>query len=349
MLGVQSGSRTKANAVGDGVGRPEDHDLGRHHAARRGFLVGQQTRHDLGLVVVHRLEDRRPLVDRHLAEQVGEVVVLHLVEHTDQAVEVEPFDQAQLVFLGQFLEHVGQPFVVHRLGQLTALRRAAGRAPHRPRRRGACRAVGRPRQPPRWWPRTALASSSQSTSRKLGRRRSDDRRARRTLAISHRRLRPSETSSRPRSLTRLVADRPVDQVGADQCFAGTRLERVEIDVPAPQPGPVAVEFGDPSGVDEDPAALAGGHEPDHAGRLAGSARHDDEILDLADLGPAGVEQRQAHHPKRVDQLACHTAQTTCHPSSAWLHRTASAAWRDAFRRVRLARGCRCRRRRRPTR
>ena len=58
---------------------------------------------------------------RHLAEQVGEVVVLHLVEHADEAVEVEFFDDAHLLLLGELLEHVGETLVVHRLGELAAL------------------------------------------------------------------------------------------------------------------------------------------------------------------------------------------------------------------------------------
>ena len=108
--------------LGDRVVGTEDDDLGREHAARRALLVREQARHDLGLVVVHRREDRRALLERHLVQQVGEVVVLHLVEHVDDAVEVEPLDQAQLLLLGELLEQVGEPVVVHRRRQLAALR-----------------------------------------------------------------------------------------------------------------------------------------------------------------------------------------------------------------------------------
>ena len=151
--------------LGDGVGRAEDHDLGRHHAARRRLLVGEQPGDDLGLVVVHRREDRGALMDRHLVEQVGEVVVLHLVEHADQAVEVEALDQAQL--LG--------PRAVPRAGRRGVRRpsprraggaaQAAARARRRRRRTGACRAGGRPRRPPRWCAANSSGTSSQSTSR----------------------------------------------------------------------------------------------------------------------------------------------------------------------------------------
>ena len=64
---------------------------------------------------------RVALLAGHLAEQVGEVVVLHLVEHVDEAVEVEALDEAQLLGLGQLLEQVGEALVVHRLGELAAL------------------------------------------------------------------------------------------------------------------------------------------------------------------------------------------------------------------------------------
>ena len=61
-------------------------------------------------------------------EQVDEVVVLHLVEHSDQPIEVEPFDQADLLLLGQLLEEVGESVVVHHRGELAAL--GQGERPH---------------------------------------------------------------------------------------------------------------------------------------------------------------------------------------------------------------------------
>src|SRR5690606_19782125 len=102
-----------------------------------------------------------------------------------------------------------------------------------------------------------------------------------------------------------VRELPVDQLGADQGLAGPRLERVEVEVPAAQPHTLAVELGDATGADEDPAPLAGRDEADHAWRPPGAAGDDDDVLDLADLGPARVEQGQPHHPEGVDQLPCH--------------------------------------------
>ncbi len=108
----------------------------------------------------------------------------------------------------------------------------------------------------------------------------------------------------------LAADLAVDDVGADQHLARLRLERVEVDVPAAQPGAVAGELGDPVGVDEDPAALALGDESDDARQRARPTGHGDDVLDPADRRPTGVEQRQAHHPERVDQVASHATKVT---------------------------------------
>ena len=96
---------------------------------------------------------------------------------------------------------------------------------------------------------------------------------------------------------RLVADLAVDQMLADQHLARAGLERVEVDVPAPQTSAIAVERGDPVGIDEDAAALTARHESDDAGRdgrvaaLAGTARDDDDVVEATDLGAGGVEQR----------------------------------------------------------
>ena len=117
--------------VGDGRRRAEDDQLRRHHPACRGRFVGEQLADDIGVLDVHRLEDPGALVAGHLAEEVDEVVVLHLLEDADQPIEVERFDEAQLFVLGELLEQVGEAFVVHRRGEL-----AAPRQRHRPHDRG---------------------------------------------------------------------------------------------------------------------------------------------------------------------------------------------------------------------
>ena len=109
----------------------------------------------------------------------------------------------------------------------------------------------------------------------------------------------------------LVADVPVDQLGADQHLARPGLERVEVDVPAAQPGAVAVELGDTVRVHEDPPPLAAGDESDDARRnrrfraLAGATGDGDDVLDSPDRCSTCVEQRQPHHPECVDQLTGH--------------------------------------------
>ena len=112
----------------------------------------------------------------------------------------------------------------------------------------------------------------------------------------------------------LAAHGAVDDFGRDQLLAGPALERVQVDVPAAQPDAVVVDAGDARRVDEDPPALAAGDEPDDPWRSAGSARHDHDVDDLADLGATGVEQGQAHHPECVDHLACHAARLPVPPA-----------------------------------
>ena len=117
----QSGSRISASASATVARRAEDDDVGRHQRAGGAFVVAQQPAHDVGVLGVHRVEDSGALLAGHLGQQVGEVVVLHLLEHVDEAVEVEALDDPQLLGLGQLLEQVGEALVVHRLGELLAL------------------------------------------------------------------------------------------------------------------------------------------------------------------------------------------------------------------------------------
>src|SRR5690606_1406505 len=114
---------------------------------------------------------------------------------------------------------------------------------------------------------------------------------------------------------RLTLHGPVEQL-ADEGLTLAPRERVEVEAPAPEPDAVVVDAGGPGGVAAEPSPLAGGDEPDRAGRLAGAAGHANDVGDLADLGATRVDQRPAHHPERVDHVACHEAQATPHPSSA---------------------------------
>ena len=126
MLTTQSGSRIWASASATVAVGPRMISSGVIIPPAVACLVGEQAAHDVGVLVVHRVEDPRALLAGHLAEQVGEVVVLHLVEHADEAVEVEALDEAELLVLGQLLEQVGEALVVHRRGELAALGQRQG-------------------------------------------------------------------------------------------------------------------------------------------------------------------------------------------------------------------------------
>ena len=75
--------------LGDGgVGR-QDHRLGRHQAAGRVVVVGQQPAHVVGLLRLHQLEQPLPARGGQLGEQVGGVVGVHRLEHVGGALVVE--------------------------------------------------------------------------------------------------------------------------------------------------------------------------------------------------------------------------------------------------------------------
>ena len=72
-----------------------------------------------------------------------------------------------------------------------------------------------------------------------------------------------------------------------------------------------------------------GDEADDAGRMPPAAGDDDDVVDPADRRATGVEQRQAHHPERVDQLACHARRSYTVVSA---RADVLASTRDALRR-----------------
>ena len=137
-----------------GRGGPEDDDLGRHQATGGALFVFEQAADHVGVVFVHHAEHALLIRRRHLSDEVGEVVVLHLVEHADQPVEIEFRHDADLLFLRQLLEHVGEALVVHRLGELPAL--VDGQRTHDggDLRRVEVAAAVRPRPASRWARRT---------------------------------------------------------------------------------------------------------------------------------------------------------------------------------------------------
>ncbi len=243
------------------------------------------------------------LFSRHLPEEVGEIVELHLLQHADETVEVERLDEPHLLALGKLLEDVGEAFVVHGFGELAPLLR--GKRPHH---RGD---VGR----------VHVTQTCRLRLHLCGR----GKQARNLVPIdeaiaraSAQHAAPGETDLgqvEPVSVVRptegdvadcLVVDLAIDQVGPDEHFARARLERVEVDVPAPQPGAVTGQLTDPLGVDEDPPPLTFGDEADDPWRVARTAAHDHHVLDPSDRRASRVEQREPHDPEGIDQLTGHT-------------------------------------------
>ena len=270
-LGCDADHPVGVAELGERLGHPgrraEDDDLGRHHAARGARLVGEQAAEHVGLLVIHGVEDPAPAArPRHLAEQVGEVVVLHLVEHVDQPVEIEPADEVDLLGLGELLEHVGQPLVVHRGGELAA--------PGQGERANDVGHLGRVEVAQAGGLGGHLAGRGEQAGHLVGVDQAIARLAAQQVALDEADLgdlpvAPARVVDGAQAdvADRLVADAAVEQVGADEDLTGLGLERVEVDVPALQAGAVARQFGDAVGVDEDSPPLAFGDEPDDARRI----------------------------------------------------------------------------------
>ena len=106
--------RTWASASATVASGPQDHRLGRHHAAGGVLDVGHQPPDVLGLLGLHQLEQRLGGLGRQLGDQVGGVVGGHLLEDVGGPLGVEVAEDLDLVLLGQLLEDVGEPLVVER-------------------------------------------------------------------------------------------------------------------------------------------------------------------------------------------------------------------------------------------
>ena len=141
------------------------------------------------------------------------------------------------------------------------------------------------------------------------------------MASSHHVWRPSPAARRATSLTvsspilRSMMSRPISTspgFGLNGLRSTSQLRRR---------APSLSSAAEAVGVDEDPPALAGGDEAEHARGDAGAAGNDDDVVEPADGRAAGVEQRQAHDPERVDQLACHAARLPPVPAqTGWIGR-----------------------------
>ena len=250
-----------------------------------------------------------------------------------------------LLGLGQLAEHVGQPLVVHRLGDLVpALDRqllqrvrdvggvelavggdAASRRPARP----AAGRGPRPRPRPSWcsWPRrpsrpgswTASRESTQSPVRVCSIAGVDDVR-------------------RPAGLD--DAHRPVEQLAEHQRLAGPLLEALEVQRAGGQHHRAGVDRGHPAHRHEDPAA---GDDLDdqaqHARRGGADPQRDDDVADLADPVAVGVEDGQAGEPGDVRpghrRHECRGyRRRRARPGNAWTTRSSTCSRRGRSRAIR---------------
>ncbi len=244
------------------VGAEDDH-LGGHQTARSSGFVRQQTAYDGFVLVVHRVKHLLLLRSSHLPEQVGYVVVFHFVEHAFEALNVERLDDADLLLLGEFFKHISEALVVKGLSELAALlirkrpdhcghfggveiTETSGFSLHRRgvvEQTGNLLSVGESVR----GPSTKTAFSSESDF------------------VDFPPRRPTVTDGlQPNVTYDLIAYPSVDQFFADKHLTRPRLKRVEVDIPALESSAIAVELADAIRVDEDPAPLAVGHEPDKA-------------------------------------------------------------------------------------
>ena len=242
--------------------RTQHDDIGGHQCTRRTRLIRQQLAHDGGFVFVHLVQDSRALFARHLGQQVGQVVVFHLVENVQEAFHVEAFDQTQLFGLGKFFQQVGKAFVVHGLGQLAALqqrqrthdtRHVAG--VHVAQTRGFGSGLGGGGEQCRHCVPVDEAIRRPATQRVAPRQANLGDFPSSAAAVF--------ASAQGHVGHHFVSHLLVDDVGAQQALAFLGLERVEVDVPTAQAGARIVEGRHTVGVHEDAAALAAGNKAQH--------------------------------------------------------------------------------------
>ena len=156
----------------------------------------------------------------------------------------------------------------------------------------------------------------------------------RVAAARAARGRPPSTSSVPSVdgaqgdvADRLVADLAVEDVLADQQLAGRLLERMQVEVPAAQPRAVAVDVAMRAALTKMRRRWLVATKPTHPWCRTGVRGHDHDVLDATDRRPAGVEQRQPHHPKRVDEIASHPRRVPARPARTAATNPAASASR----------------------
>ena len=260
--------------------------------------------HHISIFVVHCFDHSAALLGGHLGQQVGEVVEFHFFEHVNDPIHVERSNQGKLFVLGQLFQQVGQTIVVHFFGeQLTLLNR---------QRTHDCGHIA--------WVHVAqtrcfsghFGGDGKQTidivpiDEAIGGATSEHS----ALGQTHFGNFPpcftiGDGGTQPDIAHQFAHQFLVDDVGAKQALAVARLERVQVHVPTAQTHTFGVDVGDAIGIDKDAPTLAGGNKSGDTGGRAATAGHHDNVVDTADCRPAGIKQRQAHHPECINEIACH--------------------------------------------
>ena len=241
-----------------------------------------------------------------LAEQVGGVVGLHLVEHPRQPLRVEPLDELDLLVLGQLLEQIGEPLVLQLGGQHppAAQRQAADRlAPSRP---DAARRARPPGGRPSGRRRTARRPRSSRSPPGLAaaRGRAAGERDRRDLpagAAPGAGVSPMSTTRSP--LNRLPISSPASSRSPSRSsnwrmLTEPRRSRAP-SLPISPIRPMPTNTRRRCTATTNPLTR-GGLEP----------RSTTAVDDATDLGAVGAQQRQSGQPRHVDDSTFHTLDRT---------------------------------------
>ena len=210
------------------------------------------------------------------------VVGLHLLEHRDQSLEVEAFDEPELLGLGELFEEVGEPLVVHDFGELAPVMR--GERPHRGGHVARVHVAqggdlggdgGRVEERLHLGP----VDDSDGALAPEGTRAGAERHC---GDLPLRRL--SRDFLQREVVHVLGADPLVEHVLGDQQLPGPLAEVVEVDGRAAQASAFAVERGDAMCVDEEAPPLAARHEAEDARRIVAVGRSEDDVFDPAERG-----------------------------------------------------------------
>lgn len=288
----------------DGGVRCEDDRLRRHQSSGRVWLVEQQPAYALRLLRIHCGEQFLLLAAGHLAQQVGGIVRLHLVQHASDAFQVEALDQAYLLVLWQLLEQVGQALVLERLCQQPAAveRQAADLAGHLGRVQAA--------EIRRFTINTTLLGEEVACLAPVDHLRCALEAGHPpSSAQGHRRHLPRERlgcSLKPEIDDSAAAEAPAEELARGEPLAGSELELPEIDRAAAEPHAAGVDLADTAGADEHAATL---HSTDDEAVHAwwASAHIEHHVDHMANIGSIGCHEWETCHSRYVDDPLGHAS------------------------------------------